>query len=409
MTAAATLAGLDGELAARLPVAILSVAFLGFFYCVLRREFGPDAAACASAILATSAGWLGLSHVAVTDLPLAVFLSAALLLALDWIRAGDARRLPWVSALLGLAILSKGFIPVVFALPLLWAGRGRLRALLSPRVWLPCLAVAGPWYAACYARNGWPFIQNLIVEHHLGRFTSPALQHSQPFWFYFPVILAALFPWTPSLLQAFRRESRRDRRLQFLALWPLWGLLFLSVALNKLPGYVMPLLPPLAALAGIGLARARSVRLVLLASALLLCAVPALASVLPEALASGLSRTAWPRIQWIWLWPLPAAAVALALEARAGRVATVAAVAAMVVAEVAWLKPAAFPQIDAAVSARPLWRSIAARAGRVCVESMHRSWRYGLNYYSVTPLPDCDTESREMRITQEDSAPPRVN
>jgi hypothetical protein len=34
--------------------------------------------------------------------------------------------------------------------------------------------------------------------------------------------------------------------------------------------------------------------------------------------------------------------------------------------------------------------------------------RYGLNYYSGTPLPDCHQEPREVEITQEPGAAPRL-
>ena len=408
MIAAATRAGPDAELAARLPVAMLAVAFLGFFYWRLRVEFEARAAAYAAAILATSAGWLGVSRVAITDLPLAAFLSAGLLLALGWLRGGDGRLLPWASALLGLAILAKGLLPFVFVLPLIWCGRRRLTDLLRPRVWLPCLAVAAPWYVLCYSRNGWPFIQEFFVEHHFGRFASAELQHVQPFWFYLPVILAALFPWTAALAPAARIRFRGDPRRVFLLLWVMWGLIFLSAARNKLPGYVLPLLPPLAALGGIALAEARSIRWVAVGAPLLLCLVAPLASVLPQALAGGLSRAQWPGFQWAWTTPALAALPLLYLEARQRRAAAVAVLAAATVVQVVWLKAAALPAIEELVSARPLWRQIAARRDEVCVESMHRSWRYGLNYYSVTPLPDCDAEPRAVRITQEDSSRPVV-
>src|SRR5581483_6500388 len=44
MTAAGTLLGLDAEEAARLPVALLSLAFLATSFAMLRREFGSQAA-----------------------------------------------------------------------------------------------------------------------------------------------------------------------------------------------------------------------------------------------------------------------------------------------------------------------------------------------------------------------------
>jgi hypothetical protein len=67
-----------------------------------------------------------------------------------------------------------------------------------------------------------------------------------------------------------------------------------------------------------------------------------------------------------------------------------------------------FPKIDQVASARALWRTVAPIHDRVCIERLHRSLRYGLNYYSVTPLPDCHTEPREVEITQEAGAAPRL-
>ena len=79
MTAAGFKAGLGPELAPRLPVALASVAFLIYFFFVLRREFGDRAAWYSAAILATSAGWLAYSHVAITDLPMSAAFAAAML------------------------------------------------------------------------------------------------------------------------------------------------------------------------------------------------------------------------------------------------------------------------------------------------------------------------------------------
>lgn len=127
MTAAGFQCGLGPELAARLPVAMLSVWFLLFYFFRLRREFGERAAWFASAILATSGGWLAYSHVAVTEIPLATTFSASMLLALPWVRSGGRRGLVFGGLLLGLAVLAKGLVPLVLALPLFWVGRSTLR------------------------------------------------------------------------------------------------------------------------------------------------------------------------------------------------------------------------------------------------------------------------------------------
>ncbi|MCL5745092.1 MAG: glycosyltransferase family 39 protein [Acidobacteria bacterium] len=402
LTGAAFRAGLPDDLAPRLPVAILGAVFLLFFYWTLRREFGSRAACFATVILGTSAGWLGLSYVAVTDMPLAATFSAAMLLCLPWIQKGDPRRLPAAAALLALAVLAKGLVPLVLAAPLLWCGRRRLTDLLKPRVAGAFALVAMPWYVLCYARNGFVFLQKFFWQHQFERFASDALQHVQPFWFYAPVLLAALFPWTPVLALLARRSLYSDARRRFLLALLGFGFLFFSASTNKLPGYLLPLVPAAAALLGLALDEAREARPVLAGCALLLLLMPALTAVLPQALAVGLSRAHFPPFAWTWLVP---ALLAIAVW-RLGRGAAVAVLVLGVSAGVVFLKVEALPAIDRAVSARPLWREIAPRRDQVCVTEMHRNWLYGLNYYSVTPLPDCSWQPKPLRIGQAPGRPP---
>src|SRR5262249_14649197 len=158
--------GLGPDLAPRLPVALLALLFLGFFWWILNREFGCRVAWLASIILGTSAAWVFFSQVGVTDLPMSALYSAAMLLALPWIGRGDQRYLPLAAALLGLAALAKGLVPLALAAPVLLAGT-RLRDVLRPRVAGPFLAVAVPWYLLCYLKNGWPFFDEFFIRHHL--------------------------------------------------------------------------------------------------------------------------------------------------------------------------------------------------------------------------------------------------
>src|SRR5579872_203840 len=126
--------GLEGELAPRLPVAIFSVAYLAFFFWILRRDFGDRVAWFATAILATTAGWIGMSQAGTTDIPLAATFSAAVLLSLRWVQKGDRTELPYAAACLGLAVLAKGLVAPALFLPVLWFGRRRLLDVLHSRV-----------------------------------------------------------------------------------------------------------------------------------------------------------------------------------------------------------------------------------------------------------------------------------
>jgi hypothetical protein len=73
------------------------------------------------------------------------------------------------------------------------------------------------------------------------------------------------------------------------------------------------------------------------------------------------------------------------------------------------MKVDALPALDREASARRLWRKIAAESDTVCVDNIHRNWRYSLNYYSVTPLPECSESPRPTRIRQSPGSPPAID
>ncbi|MGH9660522.1 MAG: hypothetical protein ACRD96_18370, partial [Bryobacteraceae bacterium] len=116
-------------------------------------------------------------------------------------------------------------------------------------------------------------------------------------------------------------------------------------------------------------------------------------------LAAGLSRAAWPPFDAAWALAAIGVVPVIALERSGRRLAAVFAATAAAVAALVYLKLAVLGAIDREASARPLWLEIAPRRAEACVESLPRGLRYGLNYYSVAPLPDCAAEARSLRIT----------
>ncbi|HWF05785.1 MAG TPA: glycosyltransferase family 39 protein, partial [Candidatus Angelobacter sp.] len=256
MTAVGTALGLGPEMAARLPVALLSLAFLVVAFELLRNEFGGEAAGASLLLLATSAGWVAYSQLALTDLPLAVFFSLTVFLSLPLLRksppAAVRGRFLWIGACLGMAMLAKGLVPLVLFVPAVWFLRRWWR-----HWWLAvlaCVLVAGPWYVGVYAVNGKPFLEDFFWKQHFQRLYSTALQHVQPWYYYVPVLLGGLFPWTPLFAFLVRRakpdENRWDTRRLFLLATAGFGFLFFSLSLNKLPGYLIPLIPSLFVLLG---------------------------------------------------------------------------------------------------------------------------------------------------------------
>jgi 4-amino-4-deoxy-L-arabinose transferase-like glycosyltransferase len=392
LTAAGHLAGLPDEWAARLPEALISVGFLVFFYFTLAREFFPAMALAGTAILATSAGWMAYSFAALTDLPMSATLGAAMLIMLF-----DPRRAVLAGALLGLSILGKGFVPVVLIAPLFLVARGKRMVTLASAV-----IVAAPWFILCWLRNGSAFWDEFFWKQHVARFLTPSLEHVQPFWYYVPVLLAGLFPWTPLAALLAQRRAYSDRRVLLLTAWVLYGLIFFSVARNKLPGYLLPLFPAVAIVLAAALETAPFKAWWLAACALLLVGLPTVAGILPDALLAGLSRShvafapgglifsGGAAVVW-WLAgkrKTEAALLSVALAAAIGAV---------------YLKYATFPALDRIVSVRSFWRDHQREVAAGCVDGVSRTWQYGLNYYARHEVPECSGAAAERpRITTRD-------
>lgn len=391
--------GLPGEAAARVPIAVLAAIFLLFFYRELIPLLGIRVAWPAVAMLGTSGMWCAFSSLAVTDLPLAATFSLGMVLAWRGVQEDDARRRYAAGALFGLAVLAKVLVAPALALPLLWMIRKAWRRLLGPA--LLAALIATPWYVAMLLRHGRPFWDELFVRHHFARFASESVQHVQPWWFYVPVLVLALAPWFPLLGLVRPAELWREPKLRLFALWVAWGFVFLSAAKNKLPGYVMPLLPALAVLLAWSWDRAgRRARWVMPLAALVLGMGGVLATWLPDILSEGLRRAGSPRVDWSAFAVAAVPSVAVWWLERAGRRMAAAVLVAASAASLFYLKAASWPALDLEVTARPLWQQVEPHAGETCLDEVNRAIEYGLNYYGRHPLPPCQEAPRPYRVTQ---------
>ncbi|MEJ7606844.1 MAG: glycosyltransferase family 39 protein [Bryobacteraceae bacterium] len=381
-------AGLNDDLAPRVPLAILSAAFLVFFFHQIRREFGETAALFSVIILATSVGWLAYSQVAVTDIPLAATFSGALLLCLPWVRSGGRRGLVIGGVLLGCAVLAKGLVPLVLILPVLAVVRRRWPDLLI--FFGSAVAIALPWYFLCWLENGQAFVDEFFWRHHFSRFVSGELKHVQPWWFYLPVLTGFLFPWTPMLAPLFQKAAWQDKRRLLLLLTILWGLLFFSISSNKLPGYILPLLPPIAAAMGVALAEHRGSPWIFGISGFLTGLFAPAAAILPAAMVDGLSRAAWSIPFWAFA-ALPVGLAAWILDGRKHRLAAFGAIAASTVLAIVSVKTLTYPTLDQVVSARPVWRKLQVTEQKErCVGDVSKDLLYGLNFYAGQQMRHCE-------------------
>jgi 4-amino-4-deoxy-L-arabinose transferase-like glycosyltransferase len=226
----------------------------------------------AASILLTGLGFIIFGRGASTDMPFtcAFTLGMAILAAAVKKDPGIGKILA-AYVFLGLAVLGKGPVALILAAGiglLFWYFNERGQVLRRWRIipgFLILILVCAPWFWLVFKQNGYAFITTFFINHNIARFITGIHHHSQPFYYYLPVLLALFFPWSgwlpflmpESPLQKIRGWREWDPVTLFLACWFLFPLLFFSLSDSKLPGYILPSIPPLALLLGMRLARLR--------------------------------------------------------------------------------------------------------------------------------------------------------
>jgi 4-amino-4-deoxy-L-arabinose transferase-like glycosyltransferase len=248
----------ETESAARLPSVVAALLMVGATALFGARFFGRSAGLHAGFALATSVLTFAFGRAATMDMLLASFVTLAvgfLGLAVTGIAGRLAIPAAWLC--MAVATLAKG--PIGLLLPLLvLAGHalavGSLRPLrqaASPVGLALFVLVAAPWYVLVTLAQGRAFIDVFLLNHNLARFTSTVHHHPGPILYYLPVLLVGLFPWSGLVLPALARlRPGRSAADAFLLPWLVLPVVFFSAAGSKLPGYILPCLPPLAILVG---------------------------------------------------------------------------------------------------------------------------------------------------------------
>lgn len=259
------------EWAARLWSAVAGLAGMLVAWYVGRRLFGEMEGLYAAAVLGSSTMYFALAHLNLVDMGLTLFLSAALgaILVAQRDGASETERRSWMLAAwaaMGLATLTKGLLGI--ALPAMalvsyvlverdWRLLTRLHVGLGA---IAFLIAAAPWYVLVSVRNP-EFPWFFFVQEHFLRYATDAGRREGAWWYFVPLLLVGLVPWTiPALhgaLCAWRedRKGARFRPHRFLVVWAASVFIFFSASRSKLPHYILPMFPALALLAGWQIAR----------------------------------------------------------------------------------------------------------------------------------------------------------
>lgn len=337
---AAAFAGSDvTEFMARFGSALSGVGLVLLTWRAAQRMLVDSAGAwLAGAIAATCYGYFAMARAALPDLPLAFFITATIGSTLRAVEPVEQLPSSWAAIAglaAGLGFLTKGplgvVIPAIVVIPIWW--RERTRLVIRPMdavVALVLFAISGlPWYLAMWAVHGTAYLQSFFVADNLERFATTRYNDFRAIWYYVPILVGGLLPWTVYALvlpcRIVRGLIQRRRLLTDvewrLVIWTLAPLLLFTASIGKQPRYILPVLPPIAMMVGAGIAnriaaasRDRAARLELtIASG----GTAAMFAIMAALFYRGriLFVSAYPALTWIGIALVACAAVVLAVTA----------------------------------------------------------------------------------------------
>jgi len=231
------------------------------------RLFGREAGHYAALILGSSMLYTLMGHVNTLDIGVTFFITLGIVgLLLGQREEYDAttRRnwmyLSWIG--LGLAVLSKGLMGIVLpgAALVIYSAVQRDLGIWRRMHWgmglTLFLLVTAPWFYLVMQANP-DFFQFFFIHEHWERFTTKVHERYQPWYFFIPILLVGMLPWTflmfDTLWRTWKSSALAARIFnpeRFLLIWAIFIFLFFSKSDSKLPSYLLPMFPALALLMG---------------------------------------------------------------------------------------------------------------------------------------------------------------
>jgi 4-amino-4-deoxy-L-arabinose transferase-like glycosyltransferase len=278
------------EFAARFFVASCGFILVLTTYLFAERYLGKRVAFLSAFMLITSPLYIGVAREAITDMPLSLFVAAAIMAFYVAFKERSTVAKWSGYVLVALAVMTKGpvglLLPFAIMLSYFYL-RGQLKesfsffSILAGAIVVALISL--PWYVIeIYITNG-AYFNEFIMRENFARFTSLVDAHKGPFWYHFAAVMVGFFPWSlllpqlivagwrwlfphqdrtddktnsSSLVALFERARNQlkelDQRSEILLLCSLTALVFVgffSMSVSKLLPYTLPAFPSLALIA----------------------------------------------------------------------------------------------------------------------------------------------------------------
>lgn len=216
------------------------------------RELGDKNVAGATAMLLSTAYFLGLSITLRMDMLMTMFIVLSIYSFTKIVADNRSRQLLLFPIWVFLAVFSKG--PIGILVPLLTIGayclinrNGSLfRKVWGWRTWTVLFSLCIVWFGMVFLEGGTEYLDNLLFHQTMGRAVN-SFHHSRPFWYYATAIWYVAAPWSLFAVVMIICGWKVFRTLeifgQIAVIEVSITFVMLSLISGKLQVYLLPLLP----------------------------------------------------------------------------------------------------------------------------------------------------------------------
>ncbi len=236
------------EFALRLPSILAATFWAIITYLFAKRYFNEKIAFLSTLFMVSSLQITIIAKAAIADSLLNFFLAATLFFLFEYTKTQDKKLLYLASVAAAFGVLTKGpialFIPFMTLFFYCLSKKNLkffLNTIFNPIALLLFFAIAAPWYILEYLDQGQKFIDGFFLKHNISRFRTPLEHHSGSFFYYIPVVLLGLMPFTSVFLKLLTQIKKLFKSDFFRYFFILFGFVFFFFSLSgtKLPHYVI--------------------------------------------------------------------------------------------------------------------------------------------------------------------------
>jgi 4-amino-4-deoxy-L-arabinose transferase-like glycosyltransferase len=242
------------ELALRLPSAIGALVWTLAVFMFVRRLYDFKTAWYAAIFMSASLHITIIGKAAMPDSMLNLFISLTMFNIWRYYSTRNKRFVYWAFMFAGLGVLTKGLIAVLipFVTSIIFYGIKRQAKAWSSLIFNPVglvvfFLITLPWYLGEYMLHGEAFLNELLLPDPIGQLQNSVTMYSGPIYYYLPIILLGVMPYTVLLIKILTRLKKllADDNLLFMAIWFILVLVLFSFLPVKHHTYILTGYAPL--------------------------------------------------------------------------------------------------------------------------------------------------------------------